>query len=89
MVMIHTPVPLSIYVPPRSANEGLSRGPGDIGSLIRKHLGSVFWRNYGDDSYTRTAFNLCTAAIGQRGTISGARGHRELYKEALGERFLP
>ena len=24
------------------ANEGLSRGPGDTGSLIRKHLGGVF-----------------------------------------------
>ena len=89
MVMIHTPVPHSIDVPPRSANEGLSRGPGDIGSLIRKHLGSVFCHNYGDDSYTSTAFNLCTAAVGQRGTISGAGGHRELCKEAFGERFLP
>ena len=29
-----------------------------------------------------------TAAVGQRGTIWG-RGHRELHKEALGERFLP
>ena len=42
MMMIHTPVPRSIYA---------------------------------------------TAAIGQRGTISGAGGHREPYKEALGERF--
>ena len=89
MVIIHTPVPPSINLPPRSANEGLSRGPGDIGRLIRKHLGSVFCHNDGDDSYTRTAFNLCTAAVGQRGTISGAGRHREPYKGALGERCLP
>ena len=33
---------LGDYTGPWPANEGLSRGPGDTGSLVRKHSGGVF-----------------------------------------------